>query len=70
MMLNVAGGVIIAAAICALFAWGVFGVIEDRRWFNASQSGQTYFNRSGLTEPRGWALIVISTGLAIVIVLF
>ncbi len=58
MMLDVAGGVIIAAAICALFAWGVFGVIEDSEL------------RTGLTQSGGWVCIAISTGAAIAIVLF
>ena len=69
MMLDVAGGVIIAAAICGLFAWGVRSVVEARKFWANGRAGQRDYTKLGLGETGGWICIVISLGLAIVVVL-
>ena len=74
MMLDVAGGVLIAVAICVLFAWGARSVYEERKfWAKGREHLRDYLKvrpiLSGLTEPGGWICIVISLGLAIVVVL-
>lgn len=60
MMLDVAGGVIIAAAICGLFAFGVFSLIDlaNRDW-----------RARGLETGPAWVCICLSLGAAIWIVL-
>ena len=67
MMLDVAGGMIIAAAICGLFALGVRSVVEDRKFWAKGREHLRDYTKTGLTEPGGWICIVISLGLAIVV---
>ncbi len=56
MMFDVAGGMLIAAAICGLFAFGVFSLNELAR------HREHEWRARGLVRGAAWALIWLSIG--------
>lgn len=68
MIWEVAGGVIVAAAVCGLFATGVYYIIEQRKFWSPEMDGKRDYTKGGLTEAGGWFCVCVSIILAVAII--